>query len=282
MTVPRIAAIAALALVLSALMAWALQRTDVGETIAPHSEEGRNAALEREIVALRAELAAARAERLALSAEVERLRAELDGLAPAEGLPEEELVVASEPDLSETQEPDTEEQEKAPDTPVFDESLLLAEGMSASEALRLREKFESLQMEELYLRDLATREGWVKKGRFYRSLEKVRDEFRNSMSDDDFDRLLYAAGRNNRVVLTHVLNDSPAEDAGLMDGDVVMSYDDARIFMPRDLQRATPATRSGELTPMIVLRDGELIRVFLPGGPIGAQLSPQKEAPDIP
>ena len=100
----------------------------------------------------------------------------------------------------------------------------------------------------------------------------MQNRFRDSLSDDDYDRMLYATGEKNRVVLAHLLHGSPAMDAGLRDGDVVLSYNDVRIFQPRDLQRATTTSAPAQLTPMLVLRDGEEIRVFLPAGPIGVQL----------
>ena len=278
MTIPRIAVAGALALVLFALWAWALQQGNAGGTNPARGNESRDATLERQIAELRTALDDAQAERHKLSAEVDRLRAELDWLAPPAGLSEEEEVAFFDPELPESERPESQgfetgKQGQPSSTGIFDEALLLAQGMSTGDVLRLREIFESSQMDELYLRDRATREGWYQKPRFHRALERVRNQLREGLSEQDYDRMLYATGTDNRVVLTHLLHGSPALDAGLRDGDIVQSYNGRRIFQPRDLQRATRTSKSGDMIPIVIERDGEIQRYFVRAGPIGVQLN---------
>ena len=73
-------------------------------------------------------------------------------------------------------------------------------------------------------------------GRFVRLARwpNVNAGFLRIDNDDEYDRMLYASGKQNRVVLSHVLHGSPAQNAGLETGDVVLSYDDVRIFTDDD------------------------------------------------
>ena len=85
----------------------------------------------------------------------------------------------------------------------------------APEIARLREPFDEAEMGELYIRDRATREGWLNRPRFRKSLDKHRSTVREEFSDDDFDLMLYASHRRNRVAAQHVLRGSPGAQAGL-------------------------------------------------------------------
>jgi len=280
MTLSRIAPIAGLVLALTAVWVWTLQPNNTGETSAALSDPDQVAAFEQQITRLRTELADARTERRALFEELEGLRAELETLALPEGMGEGDDFAVSATDPSDPSESTQENQPQPQGTGVFDETSLLLLGFSQSEVSRLRESFEASQLEELYLRDRATREGWVQKPRFMLEMGQVKNRFRDSMSDDEFDRMLYASGKENRVVLAHVLHDSPAQNAGLEDGDVVISYNDLRIFKPGELKRATTTSPPGQ-TPIIVERNGAPLRLFLPAGPLGAQLE-RKASPPYP
>jgi len=226
MTPSKIALIAGLPLALSVLFAWSLAQSNREGTIDPHPDEARHAALEKQVAILRAEFDDAHSERRALAEEIQVLRAELDLRAPQAPLPEDESIAASGPDSPESE---TQEHGEKPETGVFDAAALLALGIPEVEVARLLESFETSQMEELYLRDTATREDWIRSKRFRNELEEVRNRLRNGLSDDDFDHMLYASGQKNRVVVTHVLHDSPALEAGLQKGDVVLRYNDTRI-----------------------------------------------------
>jgi len=281
MTPSRIAAIAALALGLTTVWAGSLTQSESEQTIADISDfpgEGRYAALEEQFTKLRSELDNARSERHALAEEIVNLRAELDSLSAAQAPANDEPIAAADPDPPEPPESETPKQDKTPVAGVFDVAALLELGLAEAEVARLLESYESSQMEELYLRDTATREDWIKTKRFRDELQEVQNRLRDSMSDDDFDRMLYASGKKNRVILTHVIQDSPAKDAGLQKGDFVLSYNDVRIFKSVELQRATTLSTSNQ-TPMIILRGGEQLRVFLPAGPLGVQLGNETVAP---
>jgi len=59
------------------------------------------------------------------------------------------------------------------------------------------------------------------------------------------------------AVITNVFADSPAADAGLKSGDVIVAYNDEAIKHVRDLPRLVAATPVGEKATITVLRDGK-------------------------
>jgi S1-C subfamily serine protease len=104
--------------------------------------------------------------------------------------------------------------------------------------------------------------------------------FRDELGDETYDRVLYATGRPNRTVVRDVLSQSAGRAAGLEPGDVIWRYDDSLVLLPHELQRATAAGRPGELVPLEVLRDGELERLFVPRGPLGARIERERISPE--
>ncbi len=252
--------------------------------------------LEGRLAALRAQLAEERDARLALAGEVAALRSQIEMLtfgAP-ETLPEAAaerapLAGAPRPDArpvgelesggtSPTSAEGVEEEGGAPEW--FDERALMEIGLDPEEARRLRARFEAHELAVLFLRDQAKREGWLRRPRYQKQLQQLRGELRADLGDDDYDAMLYAAGRNNRVVLGGVLDGSPAHAAGLRPGDSILSYGGTRIFDPLALRVATAAGKAGSMTEMRVDRDGEEYRFHLPRGPIGALLGAKRQTPD--
>jgi S1-C subfamily serine protease len=89
----------------------------------------------------------------------------------------------------------------------------------------------------------------------------------------------YATSQPNRVILSELLETSPAAVAGLEPGDEVVSYDGQRIFTASALKLLTLAGVPGALTEMRVLRAGEEHRFFVPRGPLGTRLEIASRAP---
>ena len=58
------------------------------------------------------------------------------------------------------------------------------------------------------------------------------------------------------ALVTQVLPDSPAQEAGIEDGDIILSYKDTPLKHSRDLPPLVGATRSGERVRLTLLRDG--------------------------
>jgi len=167
-----------------------------------------------------------------------------------------------------------------PDGGPFDTQALQDRGYTEEEANRLRERYDAYQLALLYLNDRAGREGWRQQPRFQTESRQLSDDLHAELGDRDYDAILYAAGRSNRVQVAGVLAGSVAERAGLREGDEIVSYDGHRIFEGQALVDATGGGEAGAETEMVVRRDGGDLRIVLPRGPIGIRLQPARVLPE--
>ena len=259
-------------LTLVAVWVWVSSRSGDAPPAAPAADRGA------EIEALRNALEAESERSRELATQVEWLRLQLEELARSE---------AAQPGQGDTAQPDAERETAAgpqkPDEKLwFDVGLLLANGVPSHEVERLREIFDASEMEIIDLRHQAMRDGWLRSGRYMREMHDLRTGLRKEIGDESFDLLLYATGRNNRVLIADVLGDSPGERAGFQPGDVVLSYDGRRIFKTTGLQRATTQGRLGDSVAVEVLRDGEVIRLYPARGPMGVRLKWKRQMPQTP
>ncbi|MFQ5513661.1 MAG: PDZ domain-containing protein [Myxococcota bacterium] len=221
-----------------------------------------------ELAELRARLEEESAIREELAREVAELREQIRLLSELTE-PQEESLETSETHSAERTEPEE----------AFDEVALVAEGVPPDEARWLHERFDAFEMERLELLDQATREGWSRTPR-YREEQRVRNfALREELGDDLYDRMLFATGRKNRIVIRDVLSHSPAEEVGLRPGDVVLRYDDRRIFNPYELQNATTGGRRGESVAVDILRNGQSRRIYVPRGPLGVRMRAERQPP---
>lgn len=164
--------------------------------------------------------------------------------------------------------------------PWFDSSALEQVGYSSSEIQEIKSRFEELEMEKLYLADQSRREGTFGSSAYNRRLASLNSGLREDLGVQAYDAYLYATGRNNRVEVREVLDDSPASYAGIEAGDVVISYSGLRVFHPREFKRATATGELGERVMIEVLRDGELYRFSVSRGPLGIRMGRLKKSPD--
>jgi S1-C subfamily serine protease len=118
---------------------------------------------------------------------------------------------------------------------------------------------------------------------------RLRDEhaaleaaFREDIGEEGYDAFLYATGQPNRVLVREVIARSPASRAGVQAGDVIVSYDGTRTFLPRDLQLATGQGKRGELVRVEVVRDGRPLTLRVQRGPLGIILGGSAEPPRSP
>jgi hypothetical protein len=213
-------------------------------------------------------------ERLRLEDEVDELRRRL---AMATGAP---VASAGETGEEPAAENATESEGGTRDVAAL--SPFIDAGFSEDEAGWFRRLQEENAMARLYLRDRATREGWVNSRRYVEELSALPGSLttlRQSMDDDTYARYLYAIGRPNQVRIIGVLPDSAARQAGLSPGDVVMSYSEDRLYSARTLRGLTRAGVAGELVPVDVLRDGQRIQAWLPRGPMGVTVTSERALP---
>jgi hypothetical protein len=246
---------------------------------------------------LRAQLDAALEHNRELSTEVEWLEAQLDLVTGRAGTPAagQESDAAQEPASEETagagageaavvlgEEEDGEETADGSRRDLwFDDEALAAAGLLPHQIDRLRDIFNASEMGLIELEHQARREGWYGKPRYWRALRAMRNGLRKEIGEEDFDLLLYATGRKNRVVVDDVLRNSPGEQAGLEPGDVVLSYEGRRIFKAPELKQATVQGQRGDRVVIDVLRDGEVVRVYATRGPLGAKLRGKRMLPEV-
>ncbi|MEM7411688.1 MAG: PDZ domain-containing protein [Myxococcota bacterium] len=231
---------------------------------------------EDRIAALEAQLEAERDARLALAGELQTLRAVflsgVDATAEAAEPTGDEASAPVEPERDAVSANDRARR-------WFDDQALRDLELAEAEIASLRTRFESLELEELYLRDRASREGWLADGEYWRELIGLRKQLREDVGERDYDLLLYAGRRENRVVIADVLGRSPAGAAGLQIGDEIVSYAGRRVFEPRELTESTSEGAAGANTELRVRRGGETLRFFVPRGPLGLRLKTARRPP---
>ncbi len=253
----------------------------------------RIAALEQELTAARDRASADAADRGALADRVARLEAALaaatagagaaqgDAAAETPAAPGEDEVAAQ----ADTQ-GESDSHAAIPRTAMgaFDADSLVAAGFRREDVARFRARLDEIKLKQLYLRDQATREGWIGTPRFAQESGALFGEFvglRKEFDEPLFDWVLYSTGHPNRVAVQEVISGGAGDSAGLLRGDVIVRYGDQLLLSPGELRTATTQGRAGELVELEVQREGESAprRIFVPRGPIGITLAPTSVQP---
>jgi hypothetical protein len=252
-----------------------------GAEAPPAPAAGAPAALDPR--ALREALEAERARTAELEAQVAWLQERIEELAAA-ALPPAPAADAPEPAAPDADPEDTAEpaDAAAQRTPWFRGERLAELGAPADEVERLEALAGQSMMSSIELSHRATREGWFRSPRYWTAVASQEQALRGEIGDADFDLLLYATGRPNRIAIADLLPDAPGRRAGLRPGDVVVRYGGTAIFRGDDLRAAAAAGNPSDWVEVEVLRAGELVRVDIPRGPIGAKLNPVSVRPETP
>jgi len=164
----------------------------------------------------------------------------------------------------------------------FNEEAMLSTGLSSEEISELKNNYETIEMEKLYLRDRAIRENWIGSERYTTELSELNnrfDSFRNQTNDNVYETLLYATGQDNRVVVQDVMQKSPASQAGIKTGDFLLQYGETKIFSAFDLRRAITDGEAGEEVKIDINRNGTVLSVYLPRGPMGIRMESKSVQP---
>jgi len=154
------------------------------------------------------------------------------------------------------------------------EGRLAASGFTPEQFEALRRREEGAQMRQIELNDRARREGWVNSPRYYEEFNKLTsgtESIRRELGDDAYDRYLFVSGRPNRIAVGTVIATSPAEQAGFQTADVIRSYDGDRVFSSAQLVNLRSAGDSGMPVVVEIIRDGEMMQITIPRGPMGIQ-----------
>jgi len=162
--------------------------------------------------------------------------------------------------------------EAAKDPGKVSEDRFLAAGFDPDQTAQLKKRVSEIEMERLYLRHRARREGWLRTPEYYEAVRELRQGMKEELGEDAYDRFLFASERPNRLLVKSVMESSPAEQTGLQPGDIIFRYDGSRIFSYRELRDATTRGEMGETVLVEIRRGGEILEVQLPRGPLGVRL----------
>lgn len=164
----------------------------------------------------------------------------------------------------------------------FNEQAMLDAGIDPTKVNYIKDSFEQAEMDKLYLRDQATREGWINTKRYTDSAKEIEDRtkaLRNELSESEYDAYLFAAGRANRVIVSSLLSASPASSAGIQAGDTILKYDNKRIYNWSDLTSATSDGTPNQTVTVTIERNGQTQQVYIPRGPLGIRLTSDSVPP---
>jgi hypothetical protein len=185
----------------------------------------------------------------------------------------ETLVTNRQPDAASGRSASIEQVEAAPARPRRQEGAggraerLVQAGFEPGQAEWILQRESQLQMEALQARYEAERTGDATN--YFQSRTAASEALRNELGDAEYERYLAASGRPTSVAVSTVLESSPAQRAGLVPGDEIVSYDGKRIFSMSDLTRQTLEGQPGEQVVVDLRRDGVSMQVVVPRGPIG-------------
>jgi hypothetical protein len=160
---------------------------------------------------------------------------------------------------------------------------LIATGIPTEQATLIQSRLDEYDLKQLYIKDRASREGWLNTARYRKEQRQAQNayrELRSEIGDDAYDRMLYALGQGNRVVVRDIMQNSSAEQYGLQANDRVYEYDGQRVFTGQELNDlVTQGGNAGALVLVRVQRDEQQLDFYLPRGPIGVRLASSRELP---
>jgi len=256
----------------------ATQRSGAGATAS--RDDQRSARLERQLEILAAKLDAEAERRRRLEARLEVLDGQLTALRGS--APETVEEAAAKPEAAAAAPSVAAAPASGEESVTSMEHALVAAGIDAPTATEIRRRRDALTLSEIYLRDQATREGWLDTPDFAAKMAEIdqqRTSIRDEIGDDAYDRYLAALEHPNRVAVNEVMLDSPAAAAGLQAGDVVLRYGDTRIFDPGELVTATRGGTAGEPVQLEIIRQGQRLEINVPRGPLGVSIAASRGNP---
>jgi C-terminal processing protease CtpA/Prc len=159
---------------------------------------------------------------------------------------------------------------------------LIRGGIDPLQAEDIIRRKNSIDLKRLELQDRARRENYLNTQRYYDELEEISRldvSLREELGDERYDQYLFDSKQNNRVRIASVMLGSVAEEAGILSGDVVLSYDNQQMFTWDELKDATASGELGEYVSISINRDGEIFSFSVPRGPLGVQLGATRLQP---
>ena len=146
---------------------------------------------------------------------------------------------------------------------------LVEAGFPLSQAQWIVDRESELQMERLQARYEAMRgsdeSGFVVRG----FTDDV--EMRTELGEADYERYLAATGRSTSVGIGSVIPNSPAQHAGLQQGDQIVRYDGERVFSMMDVAGHIMQNPAEGNVVVDIERDGVSMQLVIPRGPLGVR-----------
>lgn len=148
-----------------------------------------------------------------------------------------------------------------------DLARLVNAGFTQTEAEWVLRRESELQMQALRERYEAERRGEAPD--YFSGRDAAGDVLRTELGDEAYERYLEANRRSISVTVGSVLESSPAQAAGLVAGDEIVSYNGRRVFDLSDLTTLTKEGEPGQSVVVDILRGGQPMQVVIPRGPLG-------------
>ena len=155
------------------------------------------------------------------------------------------------------------------------ELRLIQSGFTPEEIAYSQRIQDQLQLQQLYLRDQAIREGWIDSERYRNERRELsqRTTLREELGDERYDLYLYATEQFNRLIIDEVMLGSAAENSGIRPGDHILRYDNKRIFSWSEIREATLGGKANEIVTIEIERDKQTYQFAIPRGPLGVRLN---------
>jgi len=165
---------------------------------------------------------------------------------------------------------------------LYNLSNLIRGGIDPALAENIVRRKNSIELQRLALQDRATRDSYLNSQRYYDELAEINKQdvsLREELGDERYDEYLFTSKQNNRIRISSVMLGSAAEQAGIQKGDIVLSYNNNRMFSWQELKDATSKGQLGEYVSISIYRNGEIYSFSVPRGPLGMQLGATRLEP---
>lgn len=162
------------------------------------------------------------------------------------------------------------------------EARLSGAGFTTEEIALIENLETEAQMAGIALDDRARREGWINTSRYMEEAQNLPTgpmALRDVLGDDRFDQYLIASGYPNRIAVGSVIDGSPAANAGFRMGDVIVTYAGEKVYSARQLIDLRSSGQLGEPVAVEIRRNGQLLQLTIPRGPMGMAAMPTRFDP---